>query len=175
MEIREELDHDLGGIRAVHDAAFGGTDESSLVDRLRDDGLIVTSLVADEYGEIVAHILFSELEVTSDSQDRSIRAAALAPMAVAPTHQRLGIGSELVRQGLDLCREKGIEAVIVVGPELNHERYYPRFGFSAEIAECIKSQLSGPFFMALPLKQGVFDDFSGSAIYPDAFDVEISI
>jgi len=168
MHIREEQPEDAEGIRAVNDAAFGGGDESALIDRLRGDDLLVVSLIAEEYGEIVAHIAFSELEVTSNDHKRSIRAAALAPMAVAPTHQRLGIGSELVRQGIEKCRENGIEAVIVVG----HERFYPRFGFSAEIAECLRSPFSGPFCMALPLKHGVFDDFRGFVIYPDAFGVE---
>ena len=165
MNIREEQPEDFEAIRAVTDAAFGGEEESALIGRLRTDDLMVVSLIAEEYGEIVAHIAFSELEVTSNDHKRSIRAAALAPMAVAPTHQRLGIGSELVRQGLEKCRENGIEAVAVVG----HERFYPRFGFSAEIAECLKCPFSGPFFMVLALKQGIFDDFSGFVIYPDAF------
>ena len=168
MHIREEQPEDFEAIRAVNDAAFGGEDESALIDRLRDDDLLVVSLIAEEYGEIVAHIAFSELEVTSNDHNCTIRAAALAPMAVAPTHQRLGIGSELVRQGIEICREKGIEAVVVVG----HERFYPRFGFSAEIAECLKSPFSGQFFMVLAIKQGVFDDFSGFVIYPGAFGIE---
>lgn len=167
MHIREQTeDDDLGAIRAVNDAAFGGTAESELIDRLRADDLVIASLVAVEYGEIVAHILFSELEVVSNDHKTSIRAAALAPMAVAPTHQRLGIGSELVRQGLEKCKENGVEAVIVLG----HKNFYPRFGFSAEMAECLKSPFSGPFFMVLPLKRGIFDDFEGNVIYPDAFD-----
>jgi len=167
MQIREERSEDADGIRAVNDAAFGGADESALIERLRDDDLVIASLVAEEYGEIVGHIAFSELEVTSNDRQRSIRAAALAPMAVAPTHQRLGIGSELARQGIEICRENGVEAVVVLG----HETFYPRFGFSSEIAECLKSPFSGPFFMVLPLKQGVFDDFSGFVIYPDAFGI----
>lgn len=169
MKIREEREDDVDGIRAVNDAAFGGTDESQLIDRLREDGLIITSLVADEYGEIVANIVFSELEVTSLDGKRSIRAAALAPMCVAPTHQQMGIGSELIRQGLEICEQKGVEAVIVVG----HEKFYPRFGFSAEKAECLKSPFSGPIFMVLELKQGVFNDFSGIVIYPHAFGLNV--
>ncbi len=168
MRIREEEDRDLQGIRDVNDAAFGGTDESLLIDQLRDDGLFITSLVGDEYGEIVAHILFSELEIRSNDDEHTIRGAALAPMAVAPTHQRMGIGSELIRQGLEKCAEKGVEAVVVLG----HENYYPRFGFSAEKAKCLKSPFSGPFFMVLDLKQGIFDDFSGIVIYPNAFGIE---
>ena len=167
MDIREEQSGDEDGICTVNEAAFEGPYEAAIVERLRDAGLIITSLVADEYGEIIGHILFFELEVTSNDHKRSIRAAGLAPMCVAPTHQGLGIGSELVRQGIEKCRENGVEAIIVVG----HEHFYPRFGFDAEIAKCMESPYTGSNFMVLPLKQGVFDDFSGTVTYPDAFDL----
>jgi len=167
MKIRAEQPGDYVDIQNLLDAAFGGHDESTLVQRLRDDGQVITALVAVEYGEIVGHIVFSALEIASNDGKAIIKGASLAPMAVAPTHQRLGIGSELVRQGLEICAQNGIEAVVVVG----HKEYYPRFGFSAQKAECLKSAFSGPFCMALPLKQGVFDDFAGNLIYPHAFGV----
>ena len=165
MQIREEQPDDYGDIQYLLDAAFDGPDESALVQRLRDDGQIITALVAVEYGEIVGHIVFSALEIASNDGKCQIRGASLAPMAVAPTHQRLGIGSELVRQGLEICEQNGIEAIVVVG----HKEYYPRFGFSAQMAENLKSAYSGPFCMALDLKRGIFDDFVGTLIYPDAF------
>ena len=49
----------------------------------------------------------------------------LAPMAVLPARQRGGIGSALVRAGLDACRQLGCTTVVVLG----HPAYYPRFGF----------------------------------------------
>lgn len=164
-QIRLEREDDQQGIRDVNDAAFGGTDESTLIERLRADNLVISSLVAVEDGEIVGHIMFSELEITDFEHKAPIRAAALAPMAVAPTHQRLGIGSELVRQGIEKCRESGVEAIVVVG----HAEYYPRFGFSAQMGECLKSEFSGPYFMVLPLKAGIFDEYVGIVTYPDAF------
>lgn len=168
--IREERPEDAPAIRDLNDAAFGGSAESAIVEHLREAGLVITSLVADEYGEIVGHILFSELEVTDFEHKHTIDAAALAPMAVAPTHQRMGIGSELVRQGLEKCAENGVELVVVVG----HADYYPRFGFSAEKAECLKGPFSGGIFMVLELKTGILDDFSGEVIYPPAFGLELA-
>ena len=121
--------------------------------------------MAVEDGEIVGHIVFSRLEVTSLDGERKLHAVSLAPMAVAPTHQRLGIGSELVRQGIEKCKELDLGAIVVLG----HTHFYSRFGFSAEKAECLKSPFSGPYCMVLPLIQGVFNDFSGIVTYANAF------
>lgn len=167
-QIRLETPADHPGIQALNDAAFGGPDESHLIEQLRADGLVTVSLVADEYGEIVGHILFSDLEVVDFDRNRAIRACALAPMAVAPTHQNLGIGSALVTEGIEICRELGVELVVVLG----HAEFYPRFGFSADKAECLKSPFSGPNFMVLELKDGILDDFSGNVVYPPAFGLE---
>lgn len=164
--IRAACADDAPAIREVNDAAFGGRDESALIERLRADGDVIVELVAVEDGEIVGNIVFSTLQVTDLEHKSPVRTAALAPMAVAPTHQRLGIGSELVRQGIEKCRELGIEAIVVLG----HADYYPRFGFSAQMAECLKSEYSGPFFMVLPLKTGIFDEYVGIVTYPHAFD-----
>lgn len=166
--IRPARPDDAPGVRAVLTAAFGGSDEADLVDRLYADKSVITALVALEDGEIVGHILFSHLEIADFTHDRQITGAALAPLAVAPTHQNFGIGSALVRQGLDTCKELSVEAVVVLG----HTSFYSRFGFSAEKAECLKCPFSGPYLMILDLKPGILDDFSGMATYPPAFGVE---
>jgi putative acetyltransferase len=44
----------------------------------------------------------------------------------------------------------GIEAVIVLG----HPAYYPRVGYSADLAKTVKSPFRGPSFMALELVPG---------------------
>jgi len=161
---RPETAADHGAISALNIAAFGGPDEAGIVDRLRADGLVIASLVAEENGEIVGHILFSELPI--EAGQRLIRGAALAPMAVAPACQRRGIGSRLVRSGLETCHAQGIEVVVVLG----HPEYYPRFGFSAELAQHLLAPFSGPAFMALELKKGILDGVEGIARYPDALE-----
>lgn len=166
--VRPEEPGDRAAIYAVNRAAFGQDDEAELVDRLREDGLVIASLVACEGadGEITGHILFSELPI--DTETRTIRATALAPMAVLPAFQRRGVGSALVRAGLEACRDRGIEAVVVLG----HPEYYPRFGFSAETAKCLRAPYSGEAFMALELTPGVLQDVDATVRYPPALGGE---
>lgn len=161
--IREERPEDIKAVREINRLAFGQDAEARLVDRLRADGLVITSLVAVEGDRIIGHILFSELPIETDST--VIRGAALAPMSVVPSHQKQGIGSSLVREGLEECQRRGVGVVIVLG----HLEYYPRFGFSAEKAKCIGSKYSGTHFMAVELVPHVLDGVVATARYPPAF------
>ncbi len=72
-----------------------------------------------------------------------LEAVSLATMAVHPKYQRQGIGSALVRQGLEFCRESDESIVVLVG----HPEYYPRFGFSAELAKNLHGPFSGEVWM----------------------------
>lgn len=161
--IREETAADRAAIAAVNDAAFGGSEESALVERLRAAGLATVSLVAIEPEGLVGHLLLSPLEVVVDG--RPVRPLSLAPLAVAPDRQRQGIGSALVREGLRLAGERGWEAVVVLG----HPDYYPRFGFSAALAERLQAPFSGPAFMALELVPSALSGGQGRVVFPPAF------
>jgi len=163
IHYREETADDLGAIHDVNTAAFGQSAEGDLVDLLRSDGLVVSSFVALTSDEVVGHILFSQLPI--ETELRAIPAVALAPMAVLPQFQRQGIGSELVQRGLDICRERGQQAVIVLG----HPEFYPRFGFSPQLAERISSPFSGEAFMTLELAEGVLQNVQGRVTYPPPF------
>lgn len=122
--IRIECPADIPGVRAVNEAAFETTAEAALVDALRENGKFVLSLVADIEGEIVGHILFTDIEM--EPGGGQARMLGLAPMAVRPEWQGRGIGSALVRRGLEDCRELGYRGVVVLG----HPDFYPRFGFT---------------------------------------------
>lgn len=161
--VREESPADLAAIQEVNRLAFGREDEARLVDALREGECVRASLVAEEGGRVVGHILFSELPIVTPGG--GVGALALAPMAVIPTHQRRGIGSLLVREGLRFCRDAGHRIVVVLG----HPEFYPRFGFSATMAERLKSPFSGPAFMALELVPGALEGVEGEVRYPPPF------
>lgn len=165
VTIREETEADAPEIAALTRAAFGGDYEVKLIGKLRAADLMIVSLVAVEAGSVVGHILFSQLGVEVDG--RRVKSAALAPMAVRPDRQKRGIGSKLVRAGLQVLRDRGYEAVIVLG----HPDYYPRFGFSPSLTASLLAPFSGRAFMGLELMLGSLSGGRGSVEYPEAFGV----
>ena len=164
MLIRDERGADKAAIHAVNAAAFPTPEEADLVDALRRQAQPLISLVAERDGTLLGHILFSP--VTLDSQP-GLRLMGLAPMAVAPEHQRSGIGSALVQAGLDACRQQGFSAVVVLG----HPEYYPRFGFSPAVRHGIRSEYDVPdeVFMAMELIPGALREATGTIKYHAAF------
>ena len=151
---------DHPAIAEINTLAFGQPDEARLVERLRTDGDVLLEMVAEADGAVTGHILFSRLWA-----DNGHLYAALAPMAVRPELQKSGIGSDLVRSGLGRAREFGAVGVLVLG----HRDYYPRFGFSADLATAVRSPYSGSrSFMALGFEPDAFD-IPFAVAYPNAF------
>lgn len=161
--IREREPADDQAIRRLNDMVFGGPFEGRLIEELREAFIDAVELVAVEDGAIVGHILFSALTTIVD--DDAVPTLSLAPMCVRPDRQRSGIGSALVETGLDLARDREWQAVVVLG----HPEYYPRFGFSAELASTLDSPFDGDSFMALELVPGALDGDDGLVVYPAAF------
>lgn len=161
----ETLAH-RASVRSLCEAAFGGAAEADLVERLHAEGLATLALVALDHGQVIGHVLFSPLAVEIDG--RTVDAVSLAPVSVRPERQSEGIGSKLIRAGLEQLANLGVDAVFVVG----HPPYYPRFGFSAALAERFSAPFQGEAFMALELIDGALHGESGSVRYPAAFGIE---
>lgn len=162
--IRDARASDYVTIRQVVRHAFGQGDEATLVEQLRADGDALVELVAASDIAIQAHILYSPLAIERDGE--SLRAAALAPVSVLPAFQKQGLGGELIRAGNARCRELDCVGVVVLG----HAAYYPRFGFSPQIAESLQAPFSGPHFMALEFEPGALAR-GGKVQYARAFGV----
>jgi putative acetyltransferase len=164
MIVRDERPRDRDAVRAVNLAAFDTSAKADLVATLRGQAQPIVSLVAEVDGEIVGHILLSP--VTLDGHPE-LRLMGLAPMAVAPAHQRQRIGSALVRAGLERCRQLDIGAVVVLG----HPSYYPRFGFAPSVRFGIRCEYEAPdeAFMLIELRPGCLRGMAGTVRFHPAF------
>ena len=165
MEIRDERPQDATAVASVDEAAFARPDEARLVETLRRDGAAVVSLVAEVDGEIVGHILFSE--VTLEPARPVVDVVALAPVAVRPGLQRGGIGSALIEAGLRRCARLGYGAAVLLG----HPSYYPRFGFLPAHRFGLRCEFPAPpeAFMALELAPGGLEGAPALVRYHPAF------
>lgn len=150
----------------MNEAAFGRRDEADLVDALRDEGVVLVSLVAELDNRVVGHIVFSRMWI--ETANERIAAVALAPVAVLPEHQRRGIGGKLIERGLDLLRSATERIVIVLG----EPHYYPRFGFSTEKARGLANPFPPEAYMALELHAGALDGVRGKVRYAAAFGIQ---
>jgi putative acetyltransferase len=166
IQIREERPEDIQAIYNVNSSAFETHAEAILVDKLRAANAITLSLIAEENGEIVGHILFSPVTITDGDQAWS--AVGLGPMAVTPKYQNRGIGSLLVRASLKKCRELGEDVVVVLG----HAEYYPRFGFRPSKPLGITWEIEVPeeVFMVAELREGALAGRKGIVRYRPEFE-----
>lgn len=164
-KVRPETEADVDAVNRLTQTAFNGSAEVQLINTLRHYPDDCISLVAEQHGQIVGHILFSAARLDSASE---LPLMALAPMAVSDVLQHQGIGSALVRAGLERCKKRGAAAVVVLG----HARYYPRFGFCPASKHSIDCpwQVPEENFMLLELKAGALQGKSGRVQYHPAFD-----
>lgn len=156
--IRESLPGDRLAIRRVEELAFGRPGEANLSEQLIGAAVDTLSLVAEVDAGIVGHVLLSRIEGPD-------RALALAPLAIEPDFQEMQIGTQLVRQALDLARARGWRSVFVLG----HPDYYCRFGFKSKLADGAQTEWQGSRFLALELVDGALAGWTGPLHYPEPF------
>ncbi len=184
LHVRPERPEDAEAIDEVLQQAFGSTEESTLVRALRASDYFVPTLalVAEAEAEavaeadaeteqhpkrIVGYILFSRIGI--ETRNGEIPALALAPMAVLPEYQRQGVGTQLVKAGLEACRQRGYRIVVLIG----HPEYYPRFGFTPARDYSLKTSFAVPddAFMALELTPGALNTArDGNVRFSPPFD-----
>lgn len=165
LTIRGEATGDEDAVRRVNELAFGRPEEARLVDALRVNARPYLSLLAVDDGRIVGHIFFSPVTIEAGESVR--RAFGLGPMAVLPEWQGRGVGSSLVREGLEECLRRGHEVVVVVG----HPEYYPRFGFEPAKAKGLTCEFPVPdeVFMLKELREGALAGAGGLVKYHPEF------
>ena len=163
-QIRPEQDQDWDTVGALYASVFETPAEANLVSALRLQAEPAISLVAEHSGSVVGHILFSPVALAGHT---GLNIMGLAPMAVASSHQRHGIGSALVRTGLKYCKAQNVGAVVVLG----HPQYYPRFGFAPASRFGIRCEYAAPdeAFMLIELQPEFLQGATGTIQYHAAF------
>jgi CDP-diacylglycerol--glycerol-3-phosphate 3-phosphatidyltransferase len=165
IRIHAETPTDHGRVYAIQTAAFGGPNEAELVDALRASAHPQLSLVAEVESELVGHIFFSPVSI--DGPLSAPPCAGLAPVGVLPSHQGRGIGTALIRTGLDRCSDLGWKAVFLVG----NPDFYSRFGFALAAPRGLRYESASfdTVFQVLELQRGALRDRRGWVRYHEAF------
>ena len=167
--IRPERDEDHPAIAEVVRAAFvRHPDEvASFVEAIRasEEFIPALALVAEDSSGVIAHVMLSWAGVEGGSRTRIL---SLTPMSVRPDRQRIGVGTQLIRDALGRAQEAGEPAVMVEGIPA----YYPRFGFERASALGFippHPKIPDEAFMVKRLP-GYGPELAGRVVYPAAFD-----
>ena len=167
--MRAEATSDWSTVRTVHLTAFGdhGQVVANLVDDLRDavargEGI---SLVAEERAEVVGHVMFSPSLL--DAPKRLVRVQVLSPIGVLPAFQKRGIGTKLIRRGVELLVERSVPLVFLEGSPA----YYSRLGFQPAADQGFRKpslRIPDAAFQVLPLP--AYEAWmTGTLVYAEPF------
>ncbi|MBZ9612910.1 GNAT family N-acetyltransferase [Rheinheimera maricola] len=162
--VRAESAADFDAIAHITRTAFNNEAEVTLISALRQQSNNCIALVAEQHNKVIGHILFSPATLSGAP---NCQIMALAPMAVSQILQHQGVGSALVRSGLEQCKQRGIAAVVVLG----HPAYYARFGFlpASKFGISCPWQVPDEAFMLLELQQHSLRGEKGQVLYHPAF------
>ncbi len=171
--IRLATDADRPQIRELLRSAFGQEDEADLVDDIVNSIGYLPDLevVADDGGVVVGHVMLTRAQIEEalpGMMMRNIPAVALAPLAVHPSRQNSGLGSELVREVLDRARILGERIALVLG----HPEFYPRFGFHEALSYGIMPphEVRSDAWMVAELAPGGLTEVRGTARFAAPFN-----
>ena len=163
IQIRDEQGTDIQAIFDLTQKAFNDVEHSShteqfIVNALRESKQLTVSLVTETQGEVIGHIAFSPVSIS----DGTTNWYGLGPISVLPEYQGKGIGSKLMKEGLNRIKTLNAKGCVLLGDP----NYYGKFGFKAD-ARLILEGVPAEYFQTL-----AFTDYvpSGYVIYSDAFN-----
>ena len=169
ITIRPEKKSDYDAIsRLVYESFKYGTNytdgklERQLVEKIRRGKYYVPelALVAESDREMVGYFMLSGFPINDSHSDEML---LLSPVAVEHNLLRKGIGTQMLKQGIQKAKEMGYKGIIVEG----NPDFYHIFGFntSSKLGIYPDEHLELPFeecLMAMELYDGALKDISGS-------------
>ncbi len=161
--IRDAVAADYPAISVLLTHAFNGPAEDKLVKNLRAGGHMISELVAEYHGVVVAHAGFVRIDAELDGHPVDV--AALVPLAVEGAFRKLGIGRRLAVAGLPLARAAGADAVFVLGDPA----YYASMGFSTRPVRRFASPYPPEKLSVIEFSPGRLAGKEGRLDYPAPF------
>ncbi|MBB4036902.1 putative N-acetyltransferase YhbS [Dysgonomonas hofstadii] len=164
--IRQETEKDFSEIYALIKTAFETAtvkdgDEQDFADNLRKGSRYISqlALVAEVEGKLIGHIMLTKTYVMQ-SDGTEYEGLLIAPVSVLLEYRNVGVGSALIRKGMEQGKELGYKAVFLCGDPA----YYHRFGFVPTSNYGIKYIHDVPeqYIMACELEKGALDNVFGS-------------
>jgi predicted N-acetyltransferase YhbS len=175
IKIRNEDPRDFRQVEVLAREVFWnlyvpGADEHYIVHKMRNhkDYIKDLTFVAEMDGEIVGAIFYTKSQVIKDNKEE-FNTISFGPVFVSPSHQRKGIGRKLITHSMNIAKEMGGSAILILGYPYHYEPY----GFLCSKKYNISS-LDGKYYkglMALPLHKDSLKDVSGYVAFSDVFDV----
>ena len=167
IAIREAGDADTPAVEAVVEAAFGeqGASVNDVMARLRGVEDMAAELVAESDGDVVGCVALSRAWL--DARERLVDILVLSPLAVAPAHQRQGIGGRLLSEVPALAERLGAPLVFLEGAP----GYYGSHGWSAASTHGLERpsrRIPEPACQVL-LLSGHEPWMTGRLVYPDVW------
>ena len=155
VTIRPERAEDAAAIADVTTAAFtnaghGNGGEAGIIQRLREQGDLALSLVAENEARIVGHVALSPVTISDGSTDWY----GLGPISVWPDAQGTGIGFRLMQRTIADMRARHARGIVLLGDPA----FYHRFGFEHDAALVYPGPLSEYFqrlILSGPAPRGV--------------------
>jgi predicted N-acetyltransferase YhbS len=145
VQLRQESEEDYNRVFALIKEAFRSEEfsdhkEQLLVRNLRNSLAFIPelSLVAITGNEVVGHILLTRIQIKNAHE--TFESLALAPVSVKPSHQKMGIGGQLIKEAHKIARTLGYKSIVLLG----HETYYPKFGYKLASKYGIKIPFEAP-------------------------------
>jgi putative acetyltransferase len=169
MRLRPEVAADHAAIHALVRDAFNDEATAVLVRRIRESANYIPALsvVADDDGQIVGHIMLSHLVLNDGANEH--RVVTLSPVSVRPDHQNQGVGAALIEAAIARADQQSEPLIVLEGSPA----YYPRFGFQSAVRFGVVIHLPSwappEAAMVYPLAR-YRPEIRGTVIFPAAFD-----
>lgn len=129
--IRQENENDYSEIYTLIQTAFetakvkdGDEQEYAANLRKKSGYLPQLALVAEREGKLISHIMFTKLYIKQENGEL-LEGLLVAPLSVLIEYRNKGVGSTLMKKGLQRAKELGYTFAILAGDP----NYYNRFGF----------------------------------------------